>query len=181
MKTTFYTEEELQNMGFKKVGSDVLISRKASIYAPEKVSIGDNVRIDDFCILAGKIILGSHIHIGVHCVLHGSDHGITLEDYSGLSSGVTIYSAMDDFSGDYLVGSTQNIETRHVEGGPVVMKKCTGVLTNSIVFPNVTIGEGTMVGAYSIVNQDLEDWYIYMGVPARRIKKRKDDLLKFVH
>ena len=52
---SFYTVEELGKIGFKKLGKNVLISKKSSIYTPENISIGDNVRIDDFTILSGTI------------------------------------------------------------------------------------------------------------------------------
>ena len=53
----FYTNIELQTLGFKAVGKNVFISNKASIYSPHLIEIGDNVRIDDFCILSGNINL----------------------------------------------------------------------------------------------------------------------------
>ena len=97
---SFYTLEELQSIGFKQVGENVFISRKASFYDVENIHIGNNVRIDDFCILSGKITLGSFIHISAYCVLYGAN-GIELEDYSGLSARCTVYSASDDFSGNF--------------------------------------------------------------------------------
>ena len=48
MNTSFYSESELKRLGFKSVGKNVLLSRKSSIYLPEKITIGNNVRIDDF-------------------------------------------------------------------------------------------------------------------------------------
>ncbi|MCB6803967.1 hypothetical protein LI178_31950, partial [Enterocloster bolteae] len=53
----------LKAIGFLKYGKNVLVSRKASIYNPEQMVLGDNIRIDDFCILSGNIKLGSYIHI----------------------------------------------------------------------------------------------------------------------
>lgn len=48
----FYSREQLEKIGFKSLGKNVLISDKSSIYSPENISIGNNVRIDDFCILS---------------------------------------------------------------------------------------------------------------------------------
>ena len=48
MATSFYSEEELQQMGFAHVGHDVMISRKASIYGASNIWIGNHVRVDDF-------------------------------------------------------------------------------------------------------------------------------------
>ena len=56
---SFYTKQEIASFKFKSVGNNVLISRKASIFSPENISIGNNVRIDDFCLLSGKITLQS--------------------------------------------------------------------------------------------------------------------------
>lgn len=57
---SFFSKEELQLLNIK-VGNNVKISRKSSIYG-YNIEIGDNVRIDDFCILSGKIRLGNYIH-----------------------------------------------------------------------------------------------------------------------
>lgn len=48
----FYTREELERIGFKSIGENVLISDKTSIYSPQNISIGNNVRIDDYCVLS---------------------------------------------------------------------------------------------------------------------------------
>ena len=64
---SFYTDSELKEIGFKSVGSNILLSRKASIYSPEKISIGNNVRIDDFCILSGNITIGNYCRIAAYC------------------------------------------------------------------------------------------------------------------
>ena len=48
----FYSREQLEKIGFKSLGENVLISDKTSIYSPENISIGNNVRIDDFSVLS---------------------------------------------------------------------------------------------------------------------------------
>lgn len=49
----FYSKEELEAMHFKSLGKNVSISRKASLYHTEEMEIGNNVRIEDFCVLNG--------------------------------------------------------------------------------------------------------------------------------
>lgn len=167
-------------MGFKSIGKDCKISRKSSIYGCSHISIGDNVRIDDFCIISGKVTLGSHIHISAYVALYGAE-GIVFEDYTGISARSTIYSAMDDFSGDYLIGPVHPESVTHVTGGTVIVKKYTQIGANVLVFPNLTIGEGCVVGACSMVRKDLAPWGIYYGIPAIRMKKRSRGLLKFIN
>ena len=77
---SFLPSEQLRLLGLKSYGENVLISDKASIYSPHLISMGSNVRIDDFCILSGQITLGSHIHIGTYCGLYGK-FGILMEDF----------------------------------------------------------------------------------------------------
>ncbi len=175
---SFYSEKELQEIGFKSIGRDVKLSRKASIYSPEKISIGDNVRIDDFCILSGSITLGNNIHISAYVALYGAE-GIVFEDYTGISARSTIYSAMDDFTGDFLVGPIHPEEYTHITGGKVTVKSYTQIGANVLIFPNLTIGEGCVVGACSMVRKNLEPWGIYYGVPVQRTKERRKGLLQY--
>ena len=68
---SFLNDEQLKDLGLKSYGKNVIISDKASLYNAKNISIGNNVRIDDFCILSagdGGITLKSS-----HCVLHFLD------------------------------------------------------------------------------------------------------------
>lgn len=179
-QTSFYSEEELLLMGFRSIGKDCMISRKASLYGVGKMSIGNNVRIDDFCILSGNITLGNNIHISAYVALYGAK-GIVFEDYTGISARSTIYSAMDDFSGNYLIGPIHPEEYTHVVGGKVTIKAFSQIGANVLIFPYLTIGEGCVIGACSMVRKDLEPWGIYYGIPVKRVNDRKKDLLKFIN
>jgi len=174
---SFYDELELQTIGFKSVGRNVKLSRKASIYSPQTITIGDNVRIDDFCILSGLITLRSNIHISAYVALYGA-MGIVMEDYTGISPKTVIYSAMDDFSGDYLVGPIHPKETTNVMGGCVKIGKFVQIGTNSIIFPNLSIGEGSAIGACSLVRHSVGEWGIYYGIPVKFVRERKRELVK---
>jgi len=176
---SFYSAQELSSIGFKSFGKNVKLSRKASIYSPQEISIGDNVRIDDFCLLSGKITIGSHIHISAYVALYGA-MGIVLEDYSGISPKSIIYSAMDDFSGEYLIGPIHPEYSINVTGGCVRISRFVQIGSNSVVFPNITIGEGAVIGACSLVNHNVEKWSINYGIPSKKYKERSRELLKFV-
>jgi len=181
MKITnsFLSQAELNTMGFASVGENVKISRNASFYGIENISIGNNVRIDDFCILSGKITLGSNIHISAYCALYGA-FGIELKDYSGMSPRSIIFSASDDFSGDSLIGPHIPKEFQKIIGGKVVLSKYCQLGAATIILPNCTINEGTVTGAMTLVTKDLKPWTIYQGVPAKALKKRKRNLLNFI-
>ncbi len=175
--SSFYTDEELSALGFCEIGKNVKISRKASIYGAEKIKIGNNVRIDDFCLLSGNVQLGSNIHIAAYVALFAGEYGIVMEDYTAISSRSVIYAVSDDYSGEYLTNPTVPEEYCHIHGGMVTLKKHAIIGTGSTIMPGVTVGLGTAVGSMSLVNKDLSEWGIYAGIPCKLIKKRKRDLL----
>jgi galactoside O-acetyltransferase len=179
--SSYYTTEELSRIGLKSYGEKVLISRKASIYFPANISIGNNVRIDDFAILSAKqeIVIHSHIHIGAYALMLGGG-GIIMEDFSGISHYACLLSESDDFSGESLMGPT--IDPLYKPGiirGKIILKKYCAVGLRSTVFPGITIGEGSVIGAHAIVTNDTDDWYIYAGSIARRLKPRSRNMLTF--
>ena len=179
MKTSFYTREELMEIGFQSVGEDVLLSRKASVYSAERIKLGNHVRIDDFCILSGTIELGDHIHIAAYSALYGGTDGIVMEDFSGLSSRVCVYSASDDYTGWGLTGPTIPDEYRNVESAPVHIGRHVIVGSRSIILPGVLVGEGSSFGSFSFVNRDTEPWSVNAGIPAKKIRERSRHLLEF--
>lgn len=174
---SFYSQDELIKINFNKVGRNVLISKKCSIYSPQDIEIGDNVRIDDYCILSGRIKIGNNIHISAYSALYGAN-GIILEDFVTVSGRNMIYSATDDYSGEYMT-NPMNEGYRNVIGGPVILCKHTIVGAGCILLPNITLKEGTSVGAMSLVNKSTEEWGVYVGIPAKRIKDRSKKLLEF--
>lgn len=174
---SFYSRKELLAIGFKSVGDNVKLSRKASVYSPDRIVIGNNVRIDDFCILSGNIALGNNIHVSAYVALYGT-MGIVMDDYSGISPKSVIYSAMDDFSGDFLIGPIHPAAFTNVQGGLVRIRKFVQIGTNSVVFPNLEIGEGAVIGACSLVMHDIDEWSINYGIPA---KKRRDRNKTMIH
>jgi dTDP-4-amino-4,6-dideoxy-D-glucose acyltransferase len=177
---SFYSEIELREIGFKSIGENVLISKKTSIYAPETISIGDNVRIDDFCVLSGGgkgIKIGSYVHIAVFCSIFGRG-GVTLEDFTTTSSRCAIYSISDDTSGLSMTNPTVPDKYLNVHEAEVIIKKHGGLGTNCTVLPGVIIGEGAAVGAHTLVIKDLEPWGVYCGSPAKKIKMRDKNVLE---
>ncbi len=176
--TSFYSQEELEGIGFASLGKNVLLSRKTSIYGAGNIRIGDDVRIDDFCVISGNITLGRNVHIAAFCGLFGGEYGIVMEDFSGLSSRCVIYAASDDYSGAALTNPTVPDEFRHILGGRVVLGRHVILGTGVSVMPGVEIGEGSSVGSMSLVSKSLEKWGVYVGIPCKRIKDRKTDLLE---
>lgn len=175
---SYYSEKELFEIGFHSIGVNVQISKKCSIYSPGKISIGNNVRVDDFCILSGNLKFGNYIHIAAACLLFGGNEGIVMEDFSAISSRSALYAESDDYSGCALSNPTVPLEYRKIHGGGIIMKKHSIIGAGCTVLPGVIIGEGCSIGAMSLINRSLDDWGIYVGIPCHYIKDRNKDLLK---
>lgn len=172
MNDGFYTKEELLDLGFKSIGNDTKLSKKASYYMTEKITIGDNVRIDDFCILVGNITINNHVHIGAYCGLHASMGSITFKDFSCISSNVTIYASTDDYSGSSMTNAVIDKQFTNIQYGNVILDRFSIVGSGSILLNKAEIGEGVSVGAMSLVNSKLDAWKLYVGIPCKLIKDK---------
>lgn len=174
----YLTQNKLENIGFKSLGNNVLISDKVSIYKPEVMIIGNNIRIDDFSILAGKIILGNNIHISVYSYIFGGEKGVIMEDFSGLAHAAQVFTSSDDYTGRSMTNATiPNKFKTYKKVEKILICKHSIIGSNSIIMPGVTLAEGTSVGALSMVTKTTKEWGIYSGVPAKRISNRKKNIL----
>lgn len=174
----FFSEEHLASLGFNSLGVNVKISDKASIYNPELMNIGDHTRIDDFCVVSGKVTLGRNVHIAIFCNVAGGELGVTLEDFSGLAYGCHVFSQSDDYSGQTLTNPTVPDKYKHETKLAVIVKRHSIVGTCSVILPGVTLEEGTAIGAMSMVTKSTEPWSFYFGIPAKRLKARNRELLE---
>lgn len=174
----YYTENQLLSMGFKRLGKNVKISDKASIYNTEEIEIGDNSRIDDFCVISGKVTIGRNVHIAPFCLVSGGEKGISMDDFSGLAYKVQVFTQSDDYSGKTLTNPTIPNKYKLEVKKAVHLGRHVIIGAGAIIFPGVKIEEGCSVGAMSLVNKSTQPWGIYIGNPARRLKDRKKDLLE---
>lgn len=176
----FLKNDELNCLGLESLGENVKISDKATIINAGKISIGNDVRIDDFCIISageGGIKIGNFVHIAPYVSIQG--HGkVVLDDFSGLSSKVTIYSSSDDYSGRYLTNPTVPEKFTNVLHGDVILKKHVIIGTGSVLLPNCYLEEGVAVGAMSLVRGRVNEWVTVSGIPAKKIKNRSKRLLE---
>lgn len=172
------SREEIKKIGFASVGEDVLISDTAKFYGASKMRIGNHVRIDDYSVFVGSISIGNHIHIGAFASLHASFGSIRIEDFSSLSSRVTIYAASDDFSGNYMMGFGIPSSLTHVVCSDIVIQKFCHIGTGSTLLPGANLSEGSSVGAMTLVKISTEPWGVYVGCPCvkkgERSKKEKE-------
>jgi galactoside O-acetyltransferase len=171
---------ELRTLGFKSVGENVHIARNCTIIGLHNIALGNNIRIDGYTVISahsGNIDIGNHVHIAGACHLAGAG-GIMLCDFSGLSQGVRIYSSTDDYTGNSLTNPTVPPRYLGVQLGIVRLGKHVIVGSGSVILPGVDIGDGSSIGALSLVTKSLDPWGVYFGSPVRRLKARSRNLLE---
>lgn len=101
-----------------------------------------------------KLVLGKRTDIGAFTYINAK-YGVEIEDEVQIGSHCSIYS----------------VSTIDGKAGKVILKKNCKLGSHSVVMPGITIGENSVVGAFSFVNKDIPDNSIAIGVPARIVKK----------
>lgn len=169
----FLSLEELAELDFAFLGDNVLIHSTCVLVNCQRMSIGAGVRIDPFCVLSAgeSLAIGDYVHIAGHCVVMGAA-AIALGDFAGLSHGVKILSASDDFVGGSLIGPTIPDAFRTVDARPVTLGRHVVIGAGSLVLPGSTLGEGATVGSLSLIKGQVEPWTVSAGSPARKVRDR---------
>lgn len=136
-----------------------------------------NVYLDDFCYLGRKTQIYSpegYVKIGKRCHIIGwilGHGGVEIGDYVGC--GGYVFSATDSHQGGFrMAGPMIPPEQRNVKKAKVIIENDAFIGHHSIVMPGVKIGEGAIVGPYSMVYKDVEPWTVVSGNPARAMAKR---------
>lgn len=168
----------------KKMGKNVFIDVGVTIWEPGNVEIDDHSFIDTYVtILGGRkghgfVQVGKYVEVASNCVLAGRG-GIKLGDHVGIGAGGKIYSGShlyrdpDREDTELLSGSIlAPLDKQHVVEKPVIMEDYAWMGVNCAVIPGVTIGKGAVIGAGSVVNNDIPPFSIAVGSPAKVIKKR---------
>ena len=113
--------------------------------------------------------VGKGVFIGDHVVVdeNHADH-IILEDHVHIASGTRLLCHQRDLS-NYCVGD--DYAKLGYKLGIIHMKKGSLVGMESFIMPGVTIGEGAIVGAGSLVTKDIPAWTVAAGRPAKVVKE----------
>ena len=171
------------------VGTNVFIGENVVFLNPKQVILGDHVRIDPFTIVSGNLLVGSYVQIMSHVVLSCSKAPIILEDWTFIGYHSRIFTASEDYSGNF--GPVNNYWSKYnkVDIRQVHIKKHGGIASNCTIMPGVTLPEGCCIGADSFVYKNeyhyfndklpFEEYSVYVGKPLRLLKNRnKAEVIK---
>jgi len=145
-----------------------LITRKG-----RPLFIGDNVSILCGVVIStsesGRFTIGNNVYIGEYSVL-SSNEEIIIEDYVLIGPHTNIVDFDHIFDDVNLKISLNKYKTKKV-----IIKKGAWLGCNCCILKGVTIGEGAIIGAGSVVTQDIPSYCIAVGNPAKVIKRLIND------
>jgi len=160
------------------MGKNVLIDVDVVIWNQKNLSVGDYSHIDtNVKIEAGHSVkIGKYVHIASNVLLQGGS-SLTIADYADVAAGSLIYSAVNHYTDGetdtyYEMSSCAPADKQFIRQAPVRIERSAFIGLNSVVMPGVTVGEGAIVGACSLVNRDVPPYKIVVGSPAEPIKER---------
>lgn len=175
----FQPGEILANSELKRwlgaCGANVKIYKGCRLLPPDKIALGDYSQIDEGVrIFAGEgVTIGSHVHLAFGSSISGGGICI-IHDFAGIGAGTRIITGTEQPEAG-LTNPTIPSELRSFSRRKVEIGAHSLIFTNSIVLPGVTIGEGAVVSAGSVVHRDLKPWSIYGGNPLVQIGVRSRD------
>jgi acetyltransferase-like isoleucine patch superfamily enzyme len=178
-RADFLSPSRLLEMPFKAIGHDVLIHERVTLVGIENITIGSHVRIDpDVIMLAtGPLTIGSYTHIAPG-VFIAAKAGFQMKDFTNIAHGARVYTINDDYSGEHLMGPTIPTELVSLSPGPVLMEEHANIGAGAIIMPGVTLAQGSVLGALSLLTKTTDPWMIYGGIPAKPLKPRRRDVLE---
>ena len=141
-----------------------------------EVDIGANSRIDAFVTITGNVRIGRNVHISTGACIFGGE-GVDIGDYSAISVGVKIFTATEDLRGESMTNPTISAAYRNTFSAPIRIGKHCVVSAGAVLLPGAELLDGACVGALSLVKEQLWEWAIYAGIPAKMLKARSKNLL----
>jgi len=155
------------------------LSAEFGLKHPPRVTLGRDVIIREHCNFAGNVRLGNRVRIGAFVTFWGLGNDgdgtggkqdmIVMEDDSNVAAFTIIFAR----SHAYMDRDRTILEQGAAQAQPVIIKRDALVGVRSILLPGVTIGEGAVVAAGSVVTGDVPPYTMVAGNPARAKKERK--------
>ncbi len=156
---------------FRIIAQDVKLGRNVKIFGFVNLygcEIGDETRIGTFVEIQKGVKIGRRCKIQSHTFIC---EGVTIEDEVFVGHGVMF------INDKYPRATTEEGKLQTEEDWevmPILVKRRASIGSGAIIMGGVTIGEGAIVGAGSVVTKDVPPWTIVAGVPARILRKLKD-------
>jgi acetyltransferase-like isoleucine patch superfamily enzyme len=190
-----YLRSKLYPLLIREVGNRVIFGKNVVLRHPHKIRLGNNIVIDDNCLIDAKgsdnagIVIGDNVFVGRNTILLCTNGDICIEDNVSIgfnselmsahhlqlgknvliSSYCYLNAATHDFKRlDIAVGEQESV------GRKIILEDNVWLAANVKVLDGVTIGRDAIVGAGAVVNRDLPPFSVAAGVPAKVIRNRME-------
>jgi len=154
----------------RSAGHDLQVGVGVVLKHPETMEFGDCVFIGSQVMIQGRFDgtcrIGNHVWIGPHAYFDARQ--LILEDYVGWGPGAKVLGSVH--TGEPI---EDPIITTALVIKPVVVETGADIGMNASILPGVRIGAHSIVGAGAVVTQDVEEYMVVAGVPARVMRSRK--------
>ncbi len=189
----YYLRKRFYPSLFRRCGKRLLIGTNVVIRHPDKIALGDNVTIDDNCLIDGRgagsegIVLGDNVMINRNCMLQAKAGPIKIGSRTSLGS-YSIVSALDrvDIGSAVLIGgrcyfsagayyfddvSAPVMDQGLYAKGPIKIGSNAYFGAGAMVVGGITVGTGSVIGAGAVVVKDVPDRVVVAGNPARILRE----------
>lgn len=175
-------------------GHNVNFGANVVLRHPHKIKIGDNVIIDDNCLLDAKgrdnegICIGSGVYLGRNSILSCKNGDIILGERVNIGFTCEVFSGSRVEIGNdtlvaaycYFVGGDHAVDDMK-EAPTAQGSRSHGIKTGPncwfgagvIVLDGITVGSNCIVGAGAVVTRDVPDYAVSIGIPARQVRDRR--------
>lgn len=190
-----YLRSKLYPSLLGKVGSNVVFGRGITLRHPDKICLGSNVIIDDYCVLDAKgseyssITIGDGVFIGRNSIIYCKDGSIDIQSRANISANCQIFSNKKLVIGkgtliaaySYLMSGGRYeyrsaVPLADQDGyskGPTLIGANCWLGAKSVVLDGVSIGDNTVIGAGAVVTKDIAADEIAFGTPAQVIDSKQ--------
>ena len=177
-KNIIFDKKEL-----KYCGTNVIIGKTVRIRNPHLVSIGDGTIIDDFTYISTALEIGKFCHIASNVNISGGKGMLYINDYSTLSSHVSVHCGSSDYNtlSLDLPSVPNNIQFGgHFEN--IHIEKFVTVGAHSCILPGSILPEGSAYGAYTLIKKkELKKYHLYVGIKCKDLGERDLSNLNKLH
>jgi len=179
-----------------RVGKGVIFGRNVVLRYPHKIFLGNNVIIDDNCLIDAKgrdnhgVVIGDNVFVGRNTILLCTDGDIFIEDNVSIGFNSEVMSANYVKLGKnvlissycFLNAATHDFQRTDIAvsqqasiGRKIVLEENVWLAANVTVLDGITVGKDAIVGAGAVVTKDLPPLSIAVGIPAKVIRSRKSE------
>ena len=170
-KYSSHGEGSFQITDLKTVGENVVIEKHVLVFHPENISLGNNVYIGHSTILKGyyknELIIGDNTWIGQGCFFHSAG-GIVIGRTVGIGPKVNILTSYHKDENPEVP-----VMVNELVFSPVIIGDGCDLGVGSTILPGIRVGEGSIIGAASVVTHDVDPYTVVAGNPAKVIRKRR--------